>query len=292
MAMAAFNTMTAIKKKMHGMKTMKDSVFDEVDQLDQKLLEQKAIFEKQEEEILQLNKRIVQIQSDLGVAQQNAQEATEKLDVTTKQLGTTEAEMVSLSKKVRTIEEDYESTESRLLQTTTKLEEAAKSFEESDRGRKVLENRIAIDEERMVVLEKDLETTILFGEDADRKYEETARKLAITEVDLERSEGRVALAEAKIIELEDELKVVGNNFKSLEIAQQEFLVRQETYELTIQNLTESLQDAETRAIQAERAVTMLQKEVDRLEDELSGEKDKFRLVLGELDSTITELTGF
>ena len=290
--MAAFNTMTAIKKKMHGMKTMKDSVFDEVDQLDQKLLEQKAIFEKQEEEILQLNKRIVQIQSDLGVAQQNAQEATEKLDVTTKQLGTTEAEMVSLSKKVRTIEEDYESTESRLLQTTTKLEEAAKSFEESDRGRKVLENRIAIDEERMVVLEKDLETTILFGEDADRKYEETARKLAITEVDLERSEGRVALAEAKIIELEDELKVVGNNFKSLEIAQQEFLVRQETYELTIQNLTESLQDAETRAIQAERAVTMLQKEVDRLEDELSGEKDKFRLVLGELDSTITELTGF
>ena len=44
--MAAFHTMTAIKKKMHGMKTMKDSVFDEVDQLDQKLLEQKAIFEK------------------------------------------------------------------------------------------------------------------------------------------------------------------------------------------------------------------------------------------------------
>lgn len=290
--MAAFHTMTAIKKKMHGMKTMKDSVFDEVDQLDQKLLEQKAIFEKQEEEILQLNKRIVQIQSDLGVAKQNAQEATEKLDETTKQLGVSEAEMVSLSKKVRSIEEEYESTESRLLQTTTKLEEAAKSFEESDRGRKVLESRIAIDEERMVVLEKDLETTILFGEDADRKYEETARKLAITEVDLERSEGRVALAEAKIIELEDELKVVGNTFKSLEIAQQEFLVRQETYELTIQNLTESLQDAEHRAIQAERAVTMLQKEVDRLEDELSGEKDKFRLVLGELDSTITELTGF
>lgn len=214
------------------------------------------------------------------------------MDVTTKQLATTEAEMVSLSKKVRTIEEEYETTESKLLATTTKLEVAAKSFEESDRGRKVLENRIAIDEERMVILEKDLETTILFGEDADRRYEETARQLAITEVDLERSEGRVALAEAKIIELEDELKVVGNNFKSLEIVQQEFLVRQETYELTIQNLTESLQDAEHRAVQAEKAVTMLQREIDRLEDELTGERDKFRLVLGELDSTITELSGF
>lgn len=46
MAMAAFNTMTAIKKKMHGMKSIKDNVFDRVDQLEQKLLEQKAISEK------------------------------------------------------------------------------------------------------------------------------------------------------------------------------------------------------------------------------------------------------
>lgn len=29
-----------------------------------------------------------------------------------------------------------------------------------------------------------------------------------------------------------------------------------------------------------------------LSDELGGERDKFRLVLGELDSTFTELTGF
>ena len=47
-----------------------------------------------------------------------------------------------------------------------------KSFKIFARGRKVLENRIAIDEERMVVCEKELETAILFGEDSDRKYEE------------------------------------------------------------------------------------------------------------------------
>jgi len=40
------------------------------------------------------------------------------------------------------------------------------------RARKVFEERVVRDEERIVVLEKELEITILFGEEADRKYEE------------------------------------------------------------------------------------------------------------------------
>ena len=43
------------------------------------------------------------------------------------------------------------------------------------RGRKVLEERIIRDEDRIQVLEKELEVTILFGEEADRKYEEVDR---------------------------------------------------------------------------------------------------------------------
>ena len=47
------------------------------------------------------------------------------------------------------------------------------------RGRKVLEERIARDEERIVLLEKELEVTILFGEEADRKYEEVSASRSI-----------------------------------------------------------------------------------------------------------------
>lgn len=292
MALAAFNTMTAIKKKMHNMKTVKDGVFDRVDQLEQKLLEQKAISEKHEEEMIVLQKRINQIQSDHTLAKTQFEEASAKLESTQKQLAAAESEMQNLAKRVRSIEEDFEATENKLQATSTKLEQAYKAAEESERGRKVLENRIQVDEERIAIMEQELDATIVFGEDADRKYEETARKLAITEVDLERSEGRVHIAESKTIELEDELKVVGNNMKSLEIAQQEALLRQESYELMIQNLTDQLQHTESRATAAERSVTLLQKEVDRLEDELGGERDKFRLILGELDSTFGELTGF
>jgi len=62
------------------------------------------------------------------------------------------------------------------------------------RGAKVLENRIAADEERIKLLEKELEMTIVFGEEADRKYEEVSRrnKFAIGRVDISRGTARRA----------------------------------------------------------------------------------------------------
>jgi len=45
------------------------------------------------------------------------------------------------------------------------------------RGRKVLEERIIRDEDKIQTLEKELEVTILFGEEADRKYEEVTRSI-------------------------------------------------------------------------------------------------------------------
>ena len=44
--LAAFNTMCAIKKKMHNMKQEKENAFDHADQLEQKLVEHRAISEK------------------------------------------------------------------------------------------------------------------------------------------------------------------------------------------------------------------------------------------------------
>jgi len=292
MALAAFNTMVAIKKKMHGMKQKKEEAFDKADQFEQKLVEHKAISEKNGEAIMNLQKRIYQIQTDMMTAQTTSEETSNKQEATSKALTTAETEVAAIAKRVMQMEEDYDATETKLAHTSLKLAEATKAADDSERGRKVLEERVLHDEERIQILEKELEITILFGEEADRKYEETARKLAITEVDLERSESRVEAAEAKIIELDEELKVVGNNMKSLEIAEQEAAIRQESFEMMIQNLTDRLRDAETRATEAERNVTKLQKEVDRIEDELASERDKFRMVTNELDVTFTELTGF
>nr|CAX76349.1 Tropomyosin-2 [Schistosoma japonicum] len=202
-----------------------------------------------------------------------------------------EAEVASLQKRIRQLEDELESTETRLQEATLKLEEASKAADESDRGRKVLENRTFADEERINQLEEQLKESTFMAEDADRKYDEAARKLAITEVELERAESRLEAAESKITELEEELRIVGNNVKSLEISEQEAAQREEAYEENIRDLTERLKAAEDRAQESERLVNTLQADADRLEDELVTEKEKYKALSEELDSTFAELTG-
>ena len=53
---------------------------------------------------------------------------------------------------------------------------------------------------------------------------QVARKLAMVEADLERAEERAETGESKIVELEEELRVVGNNLKSLEVSEEKVII--------------------------------------------------------------------
>merc|ERR1712033_38998 len=112
------------------------------------------------------------------------------------------------------------------------------------------------------------------------------------EADLERAEERAETGETKIVELEEELRVVGNNLKSLEVSEEKANQREETYKEQIKTLTTRMKQAEARAEFAERSVQKLQKEVDRLEDELVHEKEKYKAISDELDQTFAEMSGY
>jgi tropomyosin-1 len=114
----------------------------------------------------------------------------------------------------------------------------------------------------------------------------------MVESDLERVCLRADTGETKIIELEEELRVVGNNLKSLEVSEEKANQREESYKEQIKVLTSKLKQAEARAEFAERSVQKLQKEVDRLEDELVNEKEKFKAISDELDQTFAEMSGY
>ncbi|XP_055613099.1 tropomyosin-like isoform X1 [Uranotaenia lowii] len=111
----------------------------------------------------------------------------------------------------------------------------------------------------------------------------------MVEADLERAEERAEAGEGKIVELEEELRVVGNNLKSLEVSEEKANQREEEYKNQIKTLTTRLKEAEARAEFAERSVQKLQKEVDRLEDELVLEKEKYREIGDDLDTAFVEL---
>ena len=72
--------------------------------------------------------------------------------------------------------------------------------------------------------------------------------------------------EMKILELEEELKVVATNLKSLEVAEEKANKREESYKEQIKTLTAKLKQAEARAEFAERSVQKLQKEVREKSD--------------------------
>lgn len=77
------------------------------------------------------------------------------------------------------------------------------------------------------------------------------------------------------MELEEELKVVGNSLKSLEVSEEKANQRVEEFKKQLKSLTVKLKEAEARAEYAEKTVKKLQKEVDRLE----GKRRQFIFIL-------------
>merc|ERR1712099_194761 len=114
------------------------------------------------------------------------------------------------------------------------------------------------------------------AEEADGQYDEAQKKMQVAEASLEVNGERADVSEFKIIELEEELKVVANNLKSLEVSEDKANQRESFYKREIKRLTTKLKQSETRSEFAEKSVVKLQKEVDRLEDELVNEQDKFK----------------
>ncbi|XP_014609210.1 PREDICTED: calponin homology domain-containing protein DDB_G0272472 isoform X2 [Polistes canadensis] len=229
------------------------------------------------------------------------------------QLKRAESEVAALNRRIQLLEEDLERSEERLATATAKLAEASQAADESERARKILENRSLADEERMDALENQLKEARFLAEEADKKYDEVARKLAMVEADLERAEERAEAGESKIVELEEELRVVGNNLKSLEVSEEkanqreeeyknqiktlttrlkEATQREETFEGQVKILDSQLKEAEARAEFAERSVQKLQKEVDRLEDVLVNERCKYKAIADEMDQTFADLAGY
>merc|ERR1712055_369647 len=220
--------------------------------------------EKAEEECTELTNKARTLEIDVDkfgekLAQQvMAQEAKEA------QVMAAEAEFNRLNRRVQELEEDLEITEAKYATAIQKYDKAATEADDSDRMAKVLANRAVDDEAKMKNLADELAS----------------------------AQKRAEVSEFKIIELEEELKVVANNLKSLEVSEDKANKREDFYKVEIKRLTAKLKQSETRSEFAERSVVKLQKEVDRLEDELVNEQDKFKAITEELDATFAEMSGY
>merc|ERR1712128_191824 len=244
--------MEAIKKKMQSMKVEKDNACDRCDVAEEASKAAKVRADKAEDEVAELVAKSKQLETELDMTGERFGIVSLQLEEKGKTLLAAEAEMNSLNRRVQGLEEDLENTEVKLVAALAKFDKAGTACDDSERAKKVFQNKSEDDEKRITVLEKELKE---------------AR---------EKAEERADVGETKITELEEELRVVANNLKSLEVAEEKANTREKTYKEQIKTLTAKLKQAEARADFASKSVEKLQKEVDRLEDELVSEQEKFK----------------
>ena len=68
----------------------------------------------------------------------------------------------------------------------------------------------------------------------------------MVEGDLQRAEDRAESGENKIVDLEEELRMIGENLKALEVAEEKAQQREEEYKRQIKQLSEKFKSAEGR----------------------------------------------
>ncbi|XP_015171264.1 PREDICTED: tropomyosin-2-like isoform X3 [Polistes dominula] len=317
--------MNAIKKRLQTLKVEKDLAIDKADVCDRQAKEAIRKEEKLKDGVRELAKKFIQMEHDLQVSKKQLKKSIKSLELKesiyimvseqfTKypsfsfffvlfyfscfyiliiiEYFQTQSELAILNRKMQQCAEDLEKSEEKRLVVQNKLTEAMETAEDAKRICKVLENRSKLDEERMDQLTAQLKEARLIAEDADIKSDEISRKLAFVEDELEAAEDRVKSSEGKIAEREDELFIVGNILKSLEVSEEKANRRVEEFKAQLKELKVKLKLAEKRAIIAEQAVKVLVKELDSREDYLFKEKEKYRYMCNDMDSTFAELTGF
>ncbi len=201
---------------MQTMKVEKDNTCDQADVSEKKMKAARLRAGKGEDDIGELLIKSRQLETELDVTTERLGIATLQLEEKEKQLAETELEMNALTRRVSGLEEDLEKTEEKMVAAVAKLDKAGTAAEDSERAKKVFQSKADEDEKRITAQEKDLKK----AEAADMTYDEVAKKLATCESELEKAEERADVGETKILELEEELRVVANNLKSLEVAEE------------------------------------------------------------------------
>ncbi|KAK0426087.1 hypothetical protein QR680_009531 [Steinernema hermaphroditum] len=278
--------------------------------LEAKLREAQALLHETETKSDEDEERANQVEGQLKEAQMLAEEADRKYDEVARKLAMVEADLERAEERAEAGENKIVELEEELRVVGNNLKSLELSEEKALEREETFEEQIRqLDTRLKEVSEPSVPLLLLsYPREMERELRAVGINLKTLEVNEERALERensftshvahleqrvkeVLTPPPKIVELEEELRVVGNNLKSLEVSEEKALQREDSYEEQIRTLAARLKEAETRAEFAERSVQKLQKEVDRLEDDLLLEKEKVRNLTEEIEQTVQEIQG-
>ena len=189
------------------------------------------------------------------------------------------------------LQENNEKQEDRLAKATLELAGACLRADASVRKRIQLENAVSSNEESIDSLDKQLEESKFTLSASESKYDDISRKLATMEADSCRGNEKAEVADKKIRDIEEELKVVGANMQQLEMSEEKTMRREEGLQAEINDLANKLKLTEYRGEQAEMNIQRMNVRIDQVEADLLGEKYKIKQISDELNQTFDSMFG-
>ena len=214
--------------------------------------------------ISQVNKKIQNIESNYDMAVEDLFNQSVKLEAMEKKAGMADSDVSALRNKLILLQENAEKQEDKLAKSTLELAFACQTADSIVKRRHELENIVSSNEDKIDALEKQVRDAQFTNSESERKYEDISRKMATLEADAQRGNERAEGAEKKLIELEEELKVVGAAMQALEVGEEKSFAREEQLQCEILELRQKLKVAEYRGENEEMNIQRLNVRIDQV----------------------------
>ena len=232
--------MDAIKSKMKKLASETEDATIKANKFEDESNVARGEAEKIEQSLATLQKKYQSQESAFDVAVEDLFNLSIKLEEREKVLANAEGEVGSGIRRIFLLEGEAEKRENRLATEVSSLLRASLRADEQMKAKNTLEAAISNNEEDIDELENHLKEARFVLAESERKYEDINRKYVNIETDSQRAVQRADEEEHKIIELEDELRIVGSNLQQLEVSEEKALEREEVYQKQIDELIKRL----------------------------------------------------
>merc|ERR1719351_313965 len=208
------------------------------------------------------------MESQFDVCTEDLFNQTIKLEEMEKKAGNAEGEVSALRSRLILLQENNEKQEERLCKATLELAGACKRADAAVKKRIELENEVSANEEAIDNLDKQLEESKFNLSASESKFDDISRKQATMESEAARAAERADAAEKKIADIEEELRVVGQNLQTLEVGEEKTIQREEKYQAEILDLRQKLKASEYRGEQAKMKIKKCSDELNQVFDDM------------------------